>query len=166
MARRPVEPQSVIARAQAFLDRLEFLHTQERGFSMKVGTYAPLFAVACIAATALPASAEEGQPPAPHAGTDVSRNAPGMKAFVDPQTGVLTREPAPGAAPLELSPAERNAFSTSHEGVVEVPSTVPGGGFKLDLQGRFQSPLTATVGPDGKVTTQHHHADGPSDGKK
>ena len=89
-----------------------------------------------------------------------------MKAFVDPQTGALTREPAPGTAPLELSPAEKNAFSTSHEGLVEVPSTVPGGGFKLDLQGRFQSPLTATVGPDGKVTTQHQHADGPSDGKK
>jgi hypothetical protein len=161
-----VEPQSVITPAQAFLDCLEFLHTQERGFSMKVGTYAPLFAAACIAATALPASAEEGQPSAPHAGTDVSKDAPGMKAFVDPQTGAFTREPAPGTAPLQLSPAERNAFSTSHEGLVEVPSTVPGGGFRLDLQGRFQSPLTATVGPDGKVTTQHQHADGPSDGKK
>jgi hypothetical protein len=133
---------------------------------MKVRICAPLFAVACIAATALPASAEEGQPSPPHARTDVSKDAPGMKAFVDPQTGAFTREPAPGTAPLELSPAERNAFSTSHEGLVEVPNTVPGGGFKLDLQGRFQSPLTVTVGPDGKVTMQHQHADGPPDGKK
>jgi hypothetical protein len=128
--------------------------------------YAPLFAVVCVVAAVLPASAEEGQPPAPHGGTDVSKDAPGMRAFVDPQTGGLVREPAPGTAPLELSPAESNAFSTSHQGLVEAPSTVPGGGFKLDLQGRFQSPLTATVGPDGKVTTQHQHADGPSGDKK
>jgi hypothetical protein len=133
---------------------------------MKARRYAPVFAVACVAAAALPATAEEGQQPAPHGGTDVSKDAPGMRAFVDPQTGELVREPAPGTAPLQPSPAERDAFSTSHQGLVEAPSPVPGGGFTLDLQGRFQSPLTATVGPDGTVTIQHQHADGPSGDKK
>jgi len=32
---------------------------------------------------------------------------------------------------------------------------VPGGGVKVDLQGRFRSPLIATVGADGKLKTQH-----------
>jgi hypothetical protein len=32
---------------------------------------------------------------------------------------------------------------------------VPGGGVKLDLQGRFHSPLAATIGPDGKLKMQH-----------
>jgi hypothetical protein len=36
---------------------------------------------------------------------------------------------------------------------VEAPA--PGGGVKVDLQGRFQSPLIATVDGNGKVRTQH-----------
>ena len=32
---------------------------------------------------------------------------------------------------------------------------MPGGGVKLDLQGRFQSPLIATVDENGKVRMQH-----------
>jgi hypothetical protein len=38
---------------------------------------------------------------------------------------------------------------------VEVQSSVPGGGVKLDLQGRFQSPLVVTIDADGKVKMQH-----------
>ena len=37
----------------------------------------------------------------------------------------------------------------------EVPSSVPGGGVKVDLQGRFQSPLVGTIDADGKVKMQH-----------
>jgi len=38
---------------------------------------------------------------------------------------------------------------------VEVPSPVPGGGVKVDLHGRFQSPLIVTIDANGKVKTQH-----------
>jgi hypothetical protein len=41
------------------------------------------------------------------------------------------------------------AFSRSSAGLVETRS--PGGGVMVDLQGRFQSPLIATVGTDGQV---------------
>jgi hypothetical protein len=83
--------------------------------------------------------------------------------YIDPQTGAILPEPAPGSVPLQLSPQQQNAFSTSHEGLVEVPSAVPGGGFKLDLQGRFQSPLIGTVDANGKVRI-HHLGEPPESG--
>lgn len=85
----------------------------------------------------------------------VPAGAPGMKIHIDPKTGALLREPAPGSVPLQLTPQLQNAFSTSHEGLVETPSSVPGGGVKVDLQGRFQSPLFVTIDANGKVKMQH-----------
>ena len=81
--------------------------------------------------------------------------AAGMIVYIDPSTGEVLSGPAPGAQPLQLSPAERNALSTSHQGLVQVPSTVPGGGVKLDLRGRFQSPLIAVVAADGTANVHH-----------
>jgi hypothetical protein len=82
-----------------------------------------------------------------------------MTIYIDPQTGEIRSDPAPGTVPLQLNPQQQNAFSTSHQGLVEVPSTEPGGGVKLDLQGRFQSPLIVTIDKNGKLKTRH--LDGP-----
>jgi hypothetical protein len=57
--------------------------------------------------------------------------------------------------PLQLPPSLLNALSTSHQGLVEAPSPVPGGGVMVDLQGRFRSMLFATIGPDGRVKIMH-----------
>lgn len=81
--------------------------------------------------------------------------AAGLRVYVDPQTGAIRREPAPGTVPLPLSPQEQRAFSTSHEGLVEVPNPGPGGGVKVDLQGRFRSPLIGTIDANGKLWMQH-----------
>jgi hypothetical protein len=56
-----------------------------------------------------------------------------------------------------------DALSTSSEGLVETLSPVPGGGVKVDLQGRFRSPLIATQDAEGKITIQHLPS-GPSAG--
>ena len=88
----------------------------------------------------------------PAAGTE---GASGMTIHIDPQTGAILKEPAPGAVPLKLTPQLKNALSKSHEGLVETPSSVPGGGVKVDLQGRFQSPLVVTIDAEGKVKLQH-----------
>jgi hypothetical protein len=98
--------------------------------------------------------ASAGQPPAktPDA---VPGRAPGMMIHIDPTTGAILKEPAPGTVPLQLTPQLQNALSTSHQGLVETPGTVPGGGVKVDLQGRFQSPLVVTIDADGKVKMQH-----------
>jgi hypothetical protein len=104
----------------------------------------PVFAGEGSPASAAPTQA--GPAAVPDAGA-------GMTVHVDPRTGQILEQPAPGTEPLQLSPQERSRLSTSHQGLVEVP--VPGGGYKLDLQGRFQSPLIGTVGGDGKLRMQH-----------
>ena len=81
--------------------------------------------------------------------------APGIKVYVDPSTGKISDTPPPGQQGLTLSPAEQNAFSRSSQGLVEVPNSGPAGGMKVNLQGRFKSPLVATVGPDGKAQIKH-----------
>jgi hypothetical protein len=92
-----------------------------------------------------------------------AQSAQGMKVYIDPRTGAILREPAPGTVPLQVSPADQNALSTSHEGLVEVPSSVPGAGVGLNLQGRFQSPLFATIDANGKVRVQHLHEPAQAD---
>jgi hypothetical protein len=37
----------------------------------------------------------------------------------------------------------------------ERPSPVPGGGTMVDLKGRFQSPLTATIDSNGDIKIEH-----------
>jgi hypothetical protein len=100
-------------------------------------------------------AATSGPQPLAEKPATVPEGASGMIIHIDPQTGELRKTPAPGTVPLQLSPQERNAFSTSHQGLVEMPSSVPGGGVKLDLQGRFQSPLVVTIDRDGKIKMQH-----------
>ena len=97
----------------------------------------------------------------------VPSGASGMVIYIDPQTGAILKEPAPGTVPLQLTPELQNALSTSDQGLVEVPSTVPGGGVKVDLQGRFQSPLFATTDANGKVKLHHLHLhETPEPGEK
>ncbi|MFO1101360.1 MAG: hypothetical protein U1E20_00470 [Methylocystis sp.] len=88
--------------------------------------------------------------PATPAQTSAGANAPpppaGLTVHVDPKTGEFVATPPPGSPPLSLTPQEQNAFSTSHEGLTEVPTAKPGGGYKLDLKGRFQSPTGVTTG--------------------
>jgi hypothetical protein len=84
-----------------------------------------------------------------------------MTIHIDPQTGALLEGPAPGSVPLQMTPDLQNALSTSHQGLVEVPSTVPGGGVMVDLQGRFLSPLVGTIDSSGKLKIQHLHRPPP-----
>lgn len=104
------------------------------------------------------------QPPAEKP-TAVPEGASGMTVYIDPQTGAIRQDPAPGTTPLQLTPQERNAFSTSHQDLVQVPNPEPGGGVKLDLQGRFQSPLIGTIDANGKLKMQHL-GDAPGSGNK
>jgi hypothetical protein len=87
-----------------------------------------------------------------------------MRVYVDPETGEFTVPPKEARA--AEAPAPEAAFSTSHEGLVVIPSPVPGGGVMVDLKGRFRSPLTATLGADGKVEMRHRPCVPTSDGKE
>lgn len=113
-----------------------------------------------------PAVAGEDQPllsgpaatvPQPSAANSsaVLEGASGIIIHIDPRTGVILKKPAAGTVPLRLTPQLLNAISTSHEGLVVVPSPVPGGGFKIDLQGRFQSSLIGTIDANGQLRMRH-----------
>lgn len=83
-----------------------------------------------------------GQPAAPTAAQT------GQWAYFDPQTGKLGPPPADQAKSLHATP-ERNAGSPS----TLVVTVAPGGGQMIDLQGRFQESITATLQPNGSVET-------------
>ncbi|MFQ5479386.1 MAG: post-PEP-CTERM-1 domain-containing protein [Candidatus Binatia bacterium] len=74
----------------------------------------------------------------------------GMKAHIDPETGEFLDSPPVGSVG-RASPAI--TAGRPPEPAVEVPSPVPGGGVMIDLNGRFQAEFVATVGPDGKLST-------------
>jgi len=107
-----------------------------------------LAACACLLAAAGPASADDQAAP---------QLAPGMMIHIDPKTGAILDAPAPGSVPMQMTPDLANALSTSHQGLVETPSPVPGGGVIVDLQGRFLSPLVGTIDADGNLKIQHLH---------
>ncbi len=83
--------------------------------------------------------------------------SPGMRAYLDPVTGEFGVPPSweEEAQGTEALVAPGAPASTSDAGLVETTSPVPGGGVTVDLQGRFQSPLVATIGTDGKMTMRH-----------
>ncbi len=85
------------------------------------------------------------------------KESPGMRAYLDPVTGEFGVPPSweEEALGTEALVAPGAPASTSDAGLVETPSPVPGGGVMVDLQGRFQSPLVATIGTDGKMTMRH-----------
>jgi hypothetical protein len=76
------------------------------------------------------------------AGSTASEAA-GMRVYRDPQTGMFTTPP-PGAAV-----AQPQAARVPMAPLTEVPG--PRGGFVVDLQGRFDAYVTASVDSNGRV---------------
>jgi hypothetical protein len=73
---------------------------------------------------------------------------------IDPETGDFIDPPAAeqatrGQSTGGNSALAASALSTYHGDLVAVPSPTPGGGLMVDLRGRFQQVMKATIGPDG-----------------
>lgn len=123
-----------------------------------------LMLVGAVSAGDDPAPAEPQEPPqtapvttpeaagTPESPTATQRGAAAMVVTKDPVTGRLRPATAEETAQV-LTEDTRKALSTSHEGLVEVASPVPGGGVMIDLKGRFFSVMTATVDAQGRVST-------------
>ena len=79
----------------------------------------------------------------------------GITVYIDPATGQIA-PPVSGKTlpPVTLSPDMLQAVSSSSVGLNEVKNPLPGGGYSVDLQGRFQSTIGVTIAPDGTVIFQ------------
>jgi hypothetical protein len=77
-----------------------------------------------------------------------------LTVHIDPETGKFIEPPEQKVSPTE-STEQVEAFSTSDEGLVEVPSPVPGGGTMVDLKGRYKYPLSVTIEENGNVKMGH-----------
>lgn len=102
-------------------------------------------AATAAAATPEAAGADDNPTAAPH-------SAASMVVTKDPVTGRLRPATAEEMEQV-LTEDMRKALSTSPEGLVEVPSPVPGGGVMVDLKGHFLSLTTAAVDAQGQVST-------------
>ncbi|MBR9987359.1 MAG: hypothetical protein KFF68_15755 [Desulfosarcina sp.] len=83
-----------------------------------------------------------------------TRTDSAQRAYIDPETGEFISPPE-HQTPAASESIQPSAFSTSDEKMEEASSPVPGGGVMIDLKGRFQSPVTATVERNGKTTIEH-----------
>lgn len=86
----------------------------------------------------------------------------GRMAVIDPETGALIPHrpgDAKAAARYERSLARARARAGGGAERLEaaVPKALPDGGFTVDLNGRFQMPLVATLSKDGQVRIRHQH---------
>jgi hypothetical protein len=99
--------------------------------------------------------------------TDVAQDATspvqaGLVVELDPVTGQPTE---PSAETFRQLQGERgSSLAFSDEGLVEESSVVIGGGYKVDLQGRFQHTMTVTFDPDGE--TRSNCTSAPKEGVK
>jgi hypothetical protein len=77
-----------------------------------------------------------------------------QKANVDPETGEWVGPPEHDG-PVDAGPIEASDLSKSAEKMEEKSSPVPGGGMMIDLKGRFQSHISATIESNGKTKIEH-----------
>jgi hypothetical protein len=122
---------------------------------MKLISQAALLAALCLAGAGLAQTQEPDAAPPETDGVaaagDHGEGVAALRVFVDPETGRRVLAPTPQQrAAMDAAIARNPAFSQSSEGLVEVP--VPGGGFMIHLQGRFQSVYTVTRTSDGRLS--------------
>jgi hypothetical protein len=110
-----------------------------------------LLVLSIVPAFALLGLTHDTQAPA-QAGTVPAPSQQGLILNIDPVTGAIIDQPAPGSTKLVL-PAEMAAhMSTTDDGLVELPNPSGGKGMYVHLQGRYQNAIVATVNADGTLS--------------
>ncbi len=99
------------------------------------------------------------------AGLLLSSLAAAQTVTIDPETGDFidpsaAEQATRGQSTGGNSALAASALSTYHGDLVAVPSPTPGGGLMVDLRGRFQQVMKATIGPEGIPSV---HCDPPAD---
>jgi hypothetical protein len=88
----------------------------------------------------------------------VAQSGAGLVVHVDPITGQILAKPPIPPIGQELELQQLQSVPAQTPQVLEVPSTVPGGGVKVNLNRQFHIPLVATIETDGKIKLEHRPA--------
>ena len=83
------------------------------------------------------------------AGLMLTSLAVAQTVTIDPDTGDFIDPPAAEQPARGQVAPLASALSSYHGDLVVVPSPTPGGGLMVDLRGRFQQVMKATIRPDG-----------------
>ena len=111
-----------------------------------------LLVLSIVPAFALLGMSHDTQAPA-QASTLSVPSQQGLILNIDPVTGAIIDHPAAGTTKLAV-PAELAAhMSTSDDGLLEQPNPSGGKGMYVNLQGRYQNAIVATVDANGKLST-------------
>lgn len=86
--------------------------------------------------------------------TESIEKSPGIIVHIDPKTGKV-KSPAPGELPDHILKPPPDAVKKPPQPLRETLSPVPGGGVVIELDDRFQTPLSATIDAGGKVRFEH-----------
>jgi len=113
-----------------------------------------LLALSITAACVLLGLASDARRPADNAPSQsvAAPSAAGLIINVDPTTGAILEQAAPGATKLEVPAELAERWSTSDEGLIEQPNPSGGKGMYMNLQGRFENGMVATVDASGKLS--------------
>jgi hypothetical protein len=71
---------------------------------------------------------------------------------IDPATGAIVEQPAPSTTKLAVPAEMAQRWSTSDEGLIEQPNPSGNKGVYVNLQGRFENGMIATVKTDGTLS--------------
>ena len=122
---------------------------------------AALVAVALLAAGEQAETPGEPQPPrsedAARSGEDSAPGAAGIRVYLDPETGEVLDRPTDPLTERLLD--ER--LSTYSADLLE--EALPDGGYRVDLRGRFQSAVVATIDPETDEVTIDCISPAPTD---
>lgn len=110
--------------------------------SLKTSALLAVLSSVCIGAQA----AGTGDMATPSPAANAPSAGPGMKVYIDPETGEFLEQPPKGAEPAE--PMVTPSVALPEPEQVESPE--PGGGVMVDVKGRFQTPMTVTIDPRRK----------------
>jgi hypothetical protein len=94
----------------------------------------------------------------PNSAGGVPQSGAGFVVHIDPITGQILPKPPIPSSGQELDLQQRQSLPAQTPQVLEVPSEVPGGGVKVNLNRQFHIPLVATIDTDGKITLEHRPA--------
>ena len=87
-----------------------------------------------------------------HPQSAITPAQPGLTIHIDPATGAIVDEPVAGASKLAVPANLSERWSTSDEGLIEKPNPSGGKGTYVNLQGRFENGMVATVDANGTLS--------------